>query len=527
MKLQTKLICAFALTVFVVVMTVGMVLVMSANHQVRGLSSSNLELLGKQQIERATGVNQAIQFSMQRFLDKGEMEVFGQIAALQQQIQGFKEFSLYNDKGTITYSSDKNVLKQSIPAELKSRLYNQPETLVRQAGQFLEIYQPQVARASCVECHTDWKVGNVCGVTVCRFSTEAIEAMKTQCQSGVDNLRQAGLRNSVACMLGGIVFGCLIAYFVTRSVTRPVVQLTEALSAASEQTSGAAAQVAEASQALASSASEQAASSEESSASIMTMRDQARKSTDLTNGAAEMMKENLRKSGDSLRAIVDMNRRMGEMQANSGEMGKIIKTIDEIAFQTNILALNAAVEAARAGEAGAGFAVVAEEVRGLAMRSAEAAKNTQTLLDSMANRIVESAGAIKGINDNFEAIVETATSMGDKIEQVTSTSGDFMSALEQVNTASGQGAEVAQKVAAASEETGSASEELSAQAVEMRSIAARLEALVKDSDSGVGVRAVSRRRAGAETLRFGRILGSSRSQSPEIAAPQEETADAE
>jgi methyl-accepting chemotaxis protein len=173
-----------------------------------------------------------------------------------------------------------------------------------------------------------------------------------------------------------------------------------------------------------------------------------------------------------------MNRRMAEMDADSGEMGKIIKSIDEIAFQTNILALNAAVEAARAGEAGTGFAVVAEEVRALASRSADAAKTTQSLLDKMAHRIKESAGATKGINDNFEAIVETATAMGDKIEKITVTGREILSGLNQVSTTSTQSAEAAQSVAALSEETGAASQEANAQAVKMQELASELGALI-------------------------------------------------
>jgi methyl-accepting chemotaxis protein len=175
---------------------------------------------------------------------------------------------------------------------------------------------------------------------------------------------------------------------------------------------------------------------------------------------------------------VDINQQMAEMQADSGEMRKIMKTIDEIAFQTNLLALNAAVEAARAGSAGAGFAVVAEEVRALALRSAAAAKSTQTLLDNLARRIGEGAAATKGINDNFEAIVETATTMGDKIEKITIASREILAGLDQVTQAADQSAQAAQKVAAISEETSASSEELAAQASISREIVSRLETII-------------------------------------------------
>jgi hypothetical protein len=478
MKLQTKLIAAFVGTVIVVVTAIGVLQYLSTNSLVRRLNRDNLSLLSQQQMNRAAGINEAIQFSMSKFLDKGEMEVFGEVGILRKEIEGFKEFSLYNDKGVITYSSDKSALKQSVPPELKTRLYSKPEAFIRATNHLIEIYQPEVVRKSCTECHTDWKQGSICSVTVCRFTTEAMAAMETQCQKGVDQISHAGLWNDIGMVAAGTLLACIVGYFITRIITGPIVRIAQTLSAASTQTASAAAELTKASHTLASTASEQAAATEETSASTTTMRDQAEQSSQLTDGAADMMKENIRRSGDSLRAIVEMNRRMNEMQADSGAMGKIIKSIDEIAFQTNILALNAAVEAARAGEAGAGFAVVAEEVRALALRSAEAARATQSLLDNMARRITESAAAVKGINDNFEAIVDTATAMGDKVEQLAVSGRDTVTGLNQINTATLQTAQSAHEVAAISEETGAASEEVNAQAREMKSIATELDGLV-------------------------------------------------
>jgi methyl-accepting chemotaxis protein len=481
MKFQTRLIGAFVGTVVVVVAVVGIVQLLSSRQLVHRLGQENLALLEQQQLTRAAGVNEAIQFSMRKFLDKGEMEVFGEIAALQKNVEGFKEFSLYNEKGVITYSSDKASLKQSLAPELKPALYSKGGSLVRETNQLVEIYQPQVARKSCTECHTDWKEGNIYGVTVCRFTTEAMSAMGSQCQAGIERNNLAGLRDGIAAVSAGALFACAIAYFVTRSVTRPVVRLAAQLSAVSGDTSAAAVELAKASQTLASAASQQAAGAEESAASITTMRDQTRASMDLTNEAADLMRANIRTSGESRRAMADMNRRMAEMHADSREITKIITGIDQIAFQTKLLALNAAVEAARAGEVGAGFAVVAEEVRGLALRSAEAAKSTQNLLERMGRQITENATASKGVNINFEAIVETANVIGGKVETLRATSQEIVSGLGQVNTASLLTAKTAQDVASVSEETGAASEEVSAQAKSMRHIASELNTIVYGS----------------------------------------------
>jgi methyl-accepting chemotaxis protein len=308
--------------------------------------------------------------------------------------------------------------------------------------------------------------------------------MKKQSAKGAKQIDEAGFLSSLAAMAVGLLIVGPIAFLITRSITRPILRVAKDLSMASTETAAAAAQLGVAGNSLVETASREAAGSEESAASVNEMRDQVRKSNGFTDGASNIMKENIRKSAESLRAIVEMNQRMGEMQADSGEMHKIIKTIDELAFQTNILALNAAVEAARAGAAGTGFAVVAEEVRALAMRSAAAAKRTQNLLDNMARRVTEGAAATKGINDNFEAIVETATELGDKFEKITVTGQEISQGLDQVTTAAEQNADAAQKVAAISEETSAASEELGAQATAMREIVNRLDEIVHGARGG-------------------------------------------
>jgi len=486
MKFQNKLILAFGATAVAAVVIMGFLQMLSIRGLVHRLSADNVALLDRQQHDRAISVNNAIQFSMQRFLEKGQMDVFGEVANLRRQIPGFQEFSLYNDKGVVTYSSERAALRRPLAAELRTRLWQQPEMYVRETNETIEIYQPLLAQASCAECHSFGKIGGVCGVAVCRFSTEAMAAMKLQCRQGAEKIDEAGLFNSAAAVVAGILLAGAVAFVVTRSLTRPILRVADDFSAASQETAAAAAQLETAGHSLVDTASEQAAAAEESAASINEMRDQARKSSGLTDGAADMMKENLRKSGDSLRAIVEINRRMGEMEADSGEMRKIMKSVGEIAFQTNLLALNAAVEAARAGAAGTGFAVVADEVRALAQRSAEAAKSTQNLLDNMAQRIVAGVAAAKDINDNFEAILETATAMGDKIEKITATGREISSGLDQVTTAADQGAAAAQKVAAISEQTSAASAELNSQAGAMRGIVNRLERIVHGAGARPG-----------------------------------------
>jgi len=175
--------------------------------------------------------------------------------------------------------------------------------------------------------------------------------------------------------LAGVAFGVALAVLITRSITKPIQSLTDILGAGADQTNAAASQVSSASQSLAEGASEQAASLEEMTASTHHNAESARKATDLAKQTRETAEAG---SAD----MTNMNRAMEAIKVSSDDIGKIIRTIDEIAFQTNILALNAAVEAARAGEAGMGFAVVAEEVRSLAQRSAQAARETSAKIEA-------------------------------------------------------------------------------------------------------------------------------------------------
>ncbi len=315
-------------------------------------------------------------------------------------------------------------------------------------------------------------------VASARLFQEACEKREAEMDAWAARTRRWAVTAVSIGVTIAVVLGVLFAVLITRGITHPIRNIMESLSSVSEQTASAASEVASASQNLASTATEQAAASEETSGSVKEMHSQTSRASQHLSGASEMMKENIRKSSESLKAIVEMTRRMSEIEADSSQMGKIIKTIDEIAFQTNLLALNAAVEAARAGEAGKGFAVVAEEVRALASRSADAARSTQTLLEGTAAKVTQTAAAIRKINDNFEAIVETATIMGDRLEQITASSREISLGAQQVDEASVQTATASQNVAATSEEISAASEQLSAQAVEMNHVVVDLRTLI-------------------------------------------------
>ena len=250
------------------------------------------------------------------------------------------------------------------------------------------------------------------------------------------------------------------------------------LSEGAEQIASAAEQVAWSSQRLAQGSSEQAASLEETSASTEEIAAMTRKNAENSQCAAELMSAVDRHVKDGNQTLEQMIQSMDQINSSSSRISKIIKVIDEIAFQTNILALNAAVEAARAGEAGMGFAVVADEVRNLAQRSAQAAKDTAALIEESIATSKDGSGKLNQVADVIRQITESAAKVKSLVDEVSLGSQEQSRGIDQISKAIAQMSQVTQSAAASAEESASASEELSAQSSAMREVVAELRALV-------------------------------------------------
>src|SRR5208282_2553948 len=196
--------------------------------------------------------------------------------------------------------------------------------------------------------------------------------------------------------------------------------------------------------------------------------------------------------------IQTMSSAMDVIKASSDDIAKIIKTIDEIAFQTNILALNAAVEAARAGDAGLGFAVVADEVRNLAQRSAQAAKDTTAKIEGAISKTGQGVEISRKVADTLNEIVTKARQVDELAAEVAGASKEQIQGISQINTAVAQMDKVTQSNAASAEESAAAAEELNAQAESMRESVGKLLKLVEDT--GQGSPAINARASDAKHL---------------------------
>jgi len=287
-------------------------------------------------------------------------------------------------------------------------------------------------------------------------------------------MRNLSILMAFACM---VIVGAICWWFA-RGISRPIEQVILGLLQGAQEVTAASRQVSSASQGVASMASEQAASLEETSASLEELSSMAVQNADNSRKASEQMVSSGRLAESANMEAQQLAKSMQEIQSASNETAKIIKTIDDIAFQTNILALNAAVEAARAGEAGAGFAVVAEEVRNLASRSAEASRNSSQLILGSNEKINKGVEQANSTGASFATIVRQTTEISTILKEVVVASQEQSKGISEINRAVAQMDKAVQSNASSSEETASAAEELNAQSELIRSYVENLSKLV-------------------------------------------------
>ena len=280
--------------------------------------------------------------------------------------------------------------------------------------------------------------------------------------------------------------------FIVRSITLAIGRVIVSLTSQADEVSSVSGQVSTTSQSLAQGASRQAATLEDTSSSMEQMSSQTLQNAQNAQKADSAMREAMQIASQATQSMQKMAESMGEITSIGNEIGTIIKTIDQVAFQTNLLALNAAVEAARAGEAGAGFAVVAEEVRSLAQKTAAAAKNTSQIVKKMIDKIEAGNQFVQEADIAFSKVSTSAGGVAEMVGQINSASNEQSEGIKQVNAAMTQMDQVTQGNAANADETASLSDKLKIQAEQLLDMVGSLEALVGGNGKG---RARNRKRS--------------------------------
>lgn len=280
------------------------------------------------------------------------------------------------------------------------------------------------------------------------------------------------------CVLGVVLMGTVVAVFFSRSITRPILLAVNGLSEGIYQINNSSHYLSISSQQVAEGSAEQSSALQETSSTLEQSASMIQQNTENTRQAALLSDQAKAAADKGNYEMKEMSESMNEIKKSSDQISKIIKVIDDIAFQTNILALNAAVEAARAGDAGMGFAVVAEEVRNLAQRSAQAAKDTAGMIENNIGLSEKGVNVTRKVQETLGEITAQAKKMSELMAEIAASSQEQFQGISQINKALAQMENVVQQNAANAEESASTSEELSAQAQNLKETIQQLVVLV-------------------------------------------------
>ena len=407
-------------------------------------------------------------------------------AAVRKAIEGTPiEFRIVRDNPRNKENSPKTELDRLLLNSVESEGKNNIFVEDRKAG-LLAYARPVIMSESCMACHgnpANSRSGN--GKDILGFQMENWKAgdrrgayVLTIPVSQVDGPVREAMLTAVSWTIPSAIIILLTSVGVVMRINKRLMQNTDHLENGSQQLAAASGQVSSASQRLAEGASEQAASLEETSSSLEEIATVTKRNAENAHQAKEYSHQARTAAESGLAEMENMISAMSEIHKSGDKIAKIIRTIDEIAFQTNILALNAAVEAARAGEAGLGFAVVADEVRNLARRSADAAKETAEIIEESIIKSRAGSEISRQVAEGLSVIVSKAREVDDIVGQISLASEEQSQGVALINTSVNQLDTVTQGNAAAAEQSASASEELRSQASLLHEMVADLRTMV-------------------------------------------------
>ncbi len=480
MKLQTKILASILGTIVAIVVATQLYQQVHSRAVLQRLAAQSLDNAQGVQWEVAGRVLQASEAALIGAMSAGEMDTVKKLIAAQNGVKGVLELSLHDHHGRVAYSSAPARLKQDLPGELKAGLLSATEPQKRLTADAFEIYHPIPVTAACLECHSEFKAVKVAGVLTYRYSTAGLAEARQQWDGVIAELNRSQLTQGLigSALLLSLV-GLVVTLVVRHQVARPLDRISAAIGAEAADLERAAIQVSGSSKALAEGASGQAASLEETSASLEEMASMTKRTAENAKAASESAGQACRSADTGAQRMEALQGAMSGIKTASEDITKILKTIDEIAFQTNILALNAAVEAARAGDAGMGFAVVAEEVRNLAQRSAQAARETAEKIEGSVAKSSHGAEITAEVSNSFTEIQTRVRRLDQLIGEIARASSEQQQGISQVNTAVADMDKVTQRTAATAEESASAALQLNTQSSALKDTVAELAHLVR------------------------------------------------
>ncbi|MGD8564182.1 MAG: methyl-accepting chemotaxis protein [Desulfarculaceae bacterium] len=461
MKLRTKLILSLVVVLVLAVLITQGVQYVWTSGLFAEFSDHNIKLLQKQERKQATNLFYTVERAIGGSLIRGEMVKFTKLLESLQQVKGLEEVFLFSAEGVVTHAAKPAGIGRKMDEKVKAKIFSEGKQIINESDKAFEIYTPHRVVADCIRCHTTWKSGEIRGVTYYQFSNEALRQAKSDAAQTLASIQTSSFYLMGIAVLAVVVI-FVLGMFVTvrRFVAVPMDRLVEALRqydvdltlqipVQSKDEIGRVAQLlnrfvsklnkiigqAQAvAVAIGTNTDSSAASLDEITTSSEAIAALARENADNAQEARELMKTVRSGVIEADEKVGVLEKSMAELSQASDQVSKIMQTIDEIAFQTNLLALNAAVEAARAGEAGAGFGVVADEVRNLALRAAEAARSTSEIVEGTISQIDHGATLVQDTNVVFGNVRDTINQASNLMETVADSSARQRQDIDQINT---------------------------------------------------------------------------------------------
>ena len=481
MKLHTKLILVLMSCLVVVVILAQVVQFFKISGQISKLSAFNLELLTSREESFAKNLFRSVANSVADSLDRGEMDKFSKLLQETSHIDGLLEFSLFDTKQIVTYSSHNSFLKKTLPQEIAARVGKGEEILYSMNDKEIEIYHPQKIVGDCLRCHTNWKLTDPHGgILYFRFSAEALAKAKEQSAQALTKLTKSYIRDSsISIVLVLVVLVASIFYVLRSLIAKPLERIGNAFGKAAAGNLTVTAQVASQDEIgrlssdfnsfistlhnMVQKISDQASILNSSSVSLNELSHEVSKdssamdqrSNDVAASVVEMSK-NMQEVADSmvnansninmvaaateeLTATVDeiahnaetartisedavrkaegASSKMQDLGEFAKNIGVVTETISEISDQTNLLALNATIEAARAGEAGKGFAVVAQEIKDLARQTSIATAEISQRISAIQDSTTGAIVEIEHISKVIHEVNEIISTIATSVEE--------------------------------------------------------------------------------------------------------------